>query len=576
MNNDDTSGLEYNSISNDIEQYHWIGKGEIFNSYGQDIVALMPDVWTGTKEEWDIWFEGGRDGEYKDYRNIPEIFKLCGAEITVDDFKNGIYVERNYRSEPGIYKIFFEPVTYAVVDGVPMALTLRDIIRWQEAFQRGDISTSDGNAILGQIAPAIEITANAQFLIEDEAAICMKANENPVYHVYYGGDTPAQRAAAREEIRRQIQKGGKIYDSMGVGVITPKLPNGDFDIIYNSEIVTDGIVNVFSNDENEHEITLNHRLFNSGYTAEDLSKVEYYVLDNSIVPDDMYVPGRLLVTATENERPTIKLNSAPEPGKKTLIGMKMYFEDGTVFPEGKGDRIKDHYIIHHVTLKTNNTAPIVHKEEFSAVIKADQRGNERFDVLQGIPSSETLYANVIADEYLYNFKAEKASDEVEYTVTVVYEPEEATGESGPDSGYSDTSDISEEIRRTYAITKTYDYWQIKELDIYAIKEAVLNNGALPEGNIVLKPSSEYRIPDVDFIDTADHVSTGSTTITTSCSSSDPGEMYAAALNAIGSATVKNDVLRINGKTILSIDGQAPDYQNLKPSKTGQIFCMQII
>ena len=64
------------------------------------------------------------------------------------------------------------------------------------------------------------------------------------------------------------------------------------------------------------------------------------------------------------------------------------------------------------------------KEEFSAVIKADQRGNERFDVLQGIPSSETLYANVIADEYLYNFKAEKASDEVEYTVTVVYEPGE--------------------------------------------------------------------------------------------------------------------------------------------------------
>ena len=28
------------------------------------------------------------------------------------------------------------------------------------------------------------------------------------------------------------------------------------------------------------------------------------------------------------------------------------------------------------------------------------------------------------------------------------------------------------------------------------------------------------------------------------------------------------MLRINGKTILSIDGQAPDYQNLKPSKTG--------
>ena len=106
LNDNMDGGMPYSALSTDYDEYNFIGLGEIFNSYGQDIVSLMPDVWTGTKEQWDIWFEGGRDGEYKDYRNIPEIFKLCGAEITVDDFKNGIYVERNYRSEPGVYKIF--------------------------------------------------------------------------------------------------------------------------------------------------------------------------------------------------------------------------------------------------------------------------------------------------------------------------------------------------------------------------------------------------------------------------------------------------------------------------------------
>ncbi|NMA65777.1 MAG: hypothetical protein GX957_05980 [Clostridiaceae bacterium] len=563
MNNDDIGGQSLSLKSTNFEQYTWAGKGEVFNAHGQDIVSLMPDVWTGTKEQWDLWFEGGRDGESKDYRNIPEIFRLCGAEITIEDFKNGIYVERNFRSGPGIYKIFFEPIIYPIVNGTSMVMTLRDLIRWEEAFQRGDISTSDGNSILTQLAPVYVFTANAQFLIEDEAAICMKAN-SPVYHAYYGGSTSSERAAARQEIRRQIQKGGKIYDSMGVGVVTPKIPDGDFDIIYNSEIVTDKTIKVVSNKENEHEITLNHRLFKSGYKLEDLVKVEYYTLDNNIVKDDMFVPGELLVTTAGSERPTIKLNSGPE-GNKTMIGMKMYFKDGTVFPQGKGDRIKDHYIIHHITLKTGDTAPVTYEENFSAVIKADQRGNERFNVLEGIPTNETLYANVIADEYIYNFIAEQITDKVEYSVTVVYEAD--------DEGSENENGSNSDIKKTYTITKNYSYWQVKELDVYAIKEAVLNNGALPNGTVSLKPTPEYHMPDIDFKDTSNHVSTGSTTITTTCSSSDPGEMYSAALQAIPSVTVRNDGLSINGKTILSASstashGQAPNYQNLKSSKIG--------
>ena len=36
------------------------------------------------------------------------------------------------------------------------------------------------------------------------------------------------------------------------------------------------------------------------------------------------------------------------------------------------------------------------------VIKADERGNEKFDVEQGIPVRESLYVNANAHEYLFD------------------------------------------------------------------------------------------------------------------------------------------------------------------------------
>ena len=98
MNQDSKNmGRDYDSVDSLDINYCSRGKNKVFREDGQDIVALMPDVWSGTKEEWDIWFEGGKDGAAKDYKNIPAIFELCEAEITVDDFKKGIYTERNFK-----------------------------------------------------------------------------------------------------------------------------------------------------------------------------------------------------------------------------------------------------------------------------------------------------------------------------------------------------------------------------------------------------------------------------------------------------------------------------------------------
>ena len=237
-------GSKFSPIESIDTDYQWAGYGD--SPEIQRIVNAMPDVWTGTKAQWDNWFEGPIDPvtNEKGYRNIPDIARLCGAEITVDDFKNGIFSEREFRSEPGIYKVFFEPVIYPIVDGVCMAMTLRDLIRWEEAFHRNEVVTSDGKDLIDWITPVFVFTSNSQFLIENEAAISMygknsrdyaKAYSDTKYPLFQSNiakadtykviyDSPditvrrAQRAAIKEQLNPE---GGIIYNSMGVGVVTP-------------------------------------------------------------------------------------------------------------------------------------------------------------------------------------------------------------------------------------------------------------------------------------------------------------------------------------------------------------------
>ncbi len=55
----------------------------------------------------------------------------------------------------------------------------------------------------------------------------------------------------------------------------------------------------------------------------------------------------------------------------------------------------------------------------TGVLAADARGSEKFDVLKGIPGTESLYANIIdAPKYLMDVEYRAVSGEVEYTVEV--------------------------------------------------------------------------------------------------------------------------------------------------------------
>ena len=206
-------GENYKSISNKDKAYFYI------STQDSNIVKTMPQVWNGTKEEWDNWIEGN------DYENIEEISKLLGEQITSEDFIKGDLVVDGYQVKAkGYYKLFIEPIIYPTVAGKGMVLTLRDAIRWTEAFNRGEITPprmkgKSGNwytpSLTMNLLPIFEYLANSQFLIEEEAALSMTANSSN-----YRVDGSTGSSARRAEVEREIKKGGKVYNSMGVGVFT--------------------------------------------------------------------------------------------------------------------------------------------------------------------------------------------------------------------------------------------------------------------------------------------------------------------------------------------------------------------
>ncbi|MCC3382182.1 DUF5704 domain-containing protein [Paenibacillus farraposensis] len=128
-------------------------------------------------------------------------------------------------------------------------------------------------------------------------------------------------------------------------------------------------------------------------------------------------------------------------------------------------------------LETADLEPTV-----SAVIKADQRGREQFDVSKGIPTSESLYGQVQAKRYLFQHKFVNMTGQCTYTVNLkreyrlTWRPKEK-------------SRRNETVKKTYTykIVRPYSYWTIDNLEVYGIQQATLRNYSLPNEAITLRP-----------------------------------------------------------------------------------------
>lgn len=204
----------------------------------------------------------------------------------------------------------------------------------------------------------------------------------------------------------------------------------------------------------------------------------------------------------------------------------------------------------------------------SAVIRADGRENEVYDVEEGIPGMESLYANAFTSNYLAGSTFTRKYGTKYYTVNVkkTYNLSwtSTTTETDPETGETTTTTEqhtdTQDMTYTYNIARDYSYWIISSLGVYAIDNAVLNNAALPGGSVTLTPAG-YSPPSVSYVHSEtekDHLTEPEKEITldlgseTVYDSNVPSREYRSeADEAVSKIECKNDRLLFNGETIMS-------------------------
>ncbi len=239
-----------------------------------------------------------------------------------------------------------------------------------------------------------------------------------------------------------------------------------------------------------------------------------------------------------------------------------------------GDSTSDHTVTINGGEDTSQTGSEQNGEAMdasaTAVIKADARGAERFDVTKGIPTSESLYVNASAKSYLYRNKFTEIKGTKQYPITVsrTYSLSWTERIPGPpdSEGHPTTVSVSrsdtQTVTQSYTVERKFSYWLIDRLEVYGLQQAEVANYALAGGKVTLQPSG-YTPPTVS----ASHEASPSAHVTDpvyrnvilpgkslnggSSRPSIPSENWKAeAEQAVGKIKVHSDSLVFNGQTIM--------------------------
>lgn len=203
----------------------------------------------------------------------------------------------------------------------------------------------------------------------------------------------------------------------------------------------------------------------------------------------------------------------------------------------------------------------------TGTIGADTRGNEAFDVTEGIPGTESLYANVFTSKYLAGstFTRKYGTKIYDVDVKKTYELRWTTTEKDPKTEEEKVTNHSSSrtMTYTYQVERKYSYWIISSLGVYGIDKAVLQNKALPGGSVTLTPTG-YTIPTVSYSHEeseekhlkepkiVDVIIPKETLTATGTEPVIPTENFKTEAEAkVDKIKCKNDSLIFNGKTIMS-------------------------
>ncbi len=251
----------------------------------------------------------------------------------------------------------------------------------------------------------------------------------------------------------------------------------------------------------------------------------------------------------------------------------------TVNLRSKNDAIVEGWVT-ETTTPTNNTGTAVVALSTTR-IAADNRGTESFDVTKGIPTSEDLYANVQASEYVHNETYNHVDGSITYKVTVTkryrlwrWDLDDVKIDLNLDGDYDDPGETTagwdskiETVTKTYDVVRNYSFHMIDELAVYSLDKADITNAALPGGAITLNSTvvapivnmtrdtvvaNHYIVP---ISGTTHSVDAGTQNIGKSHSnlSYDPVPNQNLQSNAeagVGEVQVRNDSLAIDGTTLM--------------------------
>lgn len=218
--------------------------------------------------------------------------------------------------------------------------------------------------------------------------------------------------------------------------------------------------------------------------------------------------------------------------------------------------------------------------DVSAVIRADTRGSERFNVLDGIPTSESLYGNVLSKSYLSKNKFVEMGGKCTYEVTVnrEYELKWDPGKKVPNPNGNgeitvpDPQSTTETLTKSYSIERPYTFWTIENLEVYKIDQAKLWNYAFNGGGINILPAG-YTPPAYSTAKSSGYTppsppsSVDAPPGTKSGGKEKPDisneNLESFAQGAVEKVKVKNDTLTFNGSTIMN--GSQTDQTGPTPS-----------
>ncbi|MFT4143304.1 MAG: DUF5704 domain-containing protein [Mobilitalea sp.] len=132
------------------------------------------------------------------------------------------------------------------------------------------------------------------------------------------------------------------------------------------------------------------------------------------------------------------------------------------------------------------------KDQTTGVIRADIRNSEKFTVTLGIPTTESLYGQVVARDYLLGYSFEKKVGVENYKITVSKDYILKWNTATPlGSGGPKTVTETVTVEQTVIVPRAYGYWEILNLDYFTINQAELQNYALPNGKITITPNTSY-------------------------------------------------------------------------------------